>query len=70
MRAADAEVAAAPEAEGADASWAIYQGGHSWKTWTPHISQMLMMASHDFAHPLGGASPTCATGAPGDGQPG
>ena len=50
---------AALKAEGADASWAIYPGGHSWKTWTPHIDQMLEMASRDFAHPLGAASPRC-----------
>ncbi len=45
-------MAAALKAEGARASWAVYPGGHSWKTWTPHVDQMLIMASHDFHHPL------------------
>jgi enterochelin esterase-like enzyme len=45
-------MAAALKAEGADASWAVYPGGHSWKTWTPHVDQMLIMASHDFHRPL------------------
>lgn len=58
-RAQTPEMAAALNAEGADARWAIYRGGHSWKTWTPHIDQMLSMASHDFTHPLAGASATC-----------
>jgi enterochelin esterase-like enzyme len=54
------EMVAALKAEGADACWAIYPGGHSWKTWTPHIDQMLMMAGRDFAHPLGGVRQTCS----------
>ena len=45
-------MAAALRAEGAHASWAVYPGGHSWNTWTPHVDQMLIMASHDFHHPL------------------
>ena len=45
-------MAAALRAAGARASWAVYPGGHSWKTWTPHVDQMLIMASHDFHHPL------------------
>ena len=45
-------MAAALKAEGADESWAVYAGGHSWNTWTPHVDQMLIMASHDFHHPL------------------
>ncbi len=45
-------MAAVLRAEGARASWAVYPGGHSWKTWTPHVDQMLIMASHDFRHPL------------------
>jgi len=52
-------MAAALQAEGAHESWALYPGGHSWKTWAPHVDQMLIMASHDFAHPLDGASPSC-----------
>jgi enterochelin esterase-like enzyme len=45
--------------EGAHESWAIYPGGHSWKTWTPHVDQMLIMASDDFAHPLGKVPAAC-----------
>ena len=45
-------MAAALRAEGARESWAVYPGGHSWNTWTPHVDQMLVMASHDFHHPL------------------
>ena len=33
-----------PESEGARESWAVYPGGHSWNTWTPHVDQMLVMA--------------------------
>jgi enterochelin esterase-like enzyme len=39
--------------------WAVYPGGHSWNTWSPHVDQMLIMASRDFAHPLGGRSALC-----------
>jgi enterochelin esterase-like enzyme len=52
-------MAAALNAERAHESWAIVPGGHSWNTWTPHVDQMLMMASRDFAEPLAGASPNC-----------
>jgi enterochelin esterase-like enzyme len=52
-------MAAALRREGAHESWAIYPGGHSWNTWSPHVDQMLIMASHDFSHPLSGASPSC-----------
>lgn len=45
---------------GARQSWAIVPGGHSWRTWTPYVDKMLIMASDDFAHPLArGASPSC-----------
>ena len=52
-------MAAALARHGAHESWAIYPGGHSWNTWTPHVDQMLMMAGRDFSRPLGGASPLC-----------
>jgi enterochelin esterase-like enzyme len=52
-------MAAALERHGAHESWAIYPGGHSWNTWTPHVDQMLVMASRDFSRPLGGASRVC-----------
>jgi enterochelin esterase-like enzyme len=45
--------------EGAHVGWALYPGGHSWNTWAPHVEQMLIMASHDFAHPLGGRPVKC-----------
>ena len=38
---------------GAQESWAVYPGGHSWNTWTPHVDAMLEMAGYDFDHPLG-----------------
>jgi enterochelin esterase-like enzyme len=53
------QMAAALRAEGAHVGAAIYAGGHSWNTWTPHVDQMLIMASHDFAHPLDGAPASC-----------
>jgi enterochelin esterase-like enzyme len=53
-------MAAALQAEGAHESWALYPGGHSWKTWTPHVDQMLIMASNDFARPLDGGSASCS----------
>ena len=52
-------MARALKREGAHASWAIYPGGHSWKTWTPHVDQMLMMASRDFSRPLGELPAAC-----------
>jgi enterochelin esterase-like enzyme len=52
-------MAAALHAEGAHVGSAIYAGGHSWQTWTPHADQMLIMASDDFAHPLAAASAIC-----------
>jgi enterochelin esterase-like enzyme len=48
-------MAAALRAEGADARYAIYAGGHSWNLWSPHTDQMLIMASHDFARRCPGA---------------
>ena len=43
---------AALRAEGADASYAIYPGGHSWDLWSPRLDQMLILASRDFSRPL------------------
>ena len=40
---------AALTAAGADAHYAIYPGGHNWNLWSPHMDQMLSMASHFFA---------------------
>ncbi|MFZ0088884.1 MAG: alpha/beta hydrolase-fold protein [Solirubrobacteraceae bacterium] len=57
-------MAAALRAAGADESSALYAGGHSWKTWTPHVDQMLIMASRDFAHPLGPSDPRCTERGP------
>ena len=48
-------MAAALRAEGADAHYAIYPGGHSWDLWSPRLDQMLILAGYDFEHPL--ASP-------------
>jgi enterochelin esterase-like enzyme len=42
-------MAAALRTEGADVGYAIYPGGHSWSLWTPHVDQMLIMASDLFA---------------------
>jgi enterochelin esterase-like enzyme len=53
-------MAAALRAQGAHESWALYPGGHRWQTWTPHVDQMLIMASDDFADPLDGASASCS----------
>jgi enterochelin esterase-like enzyme len=47
-----APMAAALKAEGADAGWAIYPGGHSWQLWSAHTDQMLIMAGYGFRHPL------------------
>ena len=44
-------MAAALKAEGADVHWAMYSGGHSWKLWSAHLDQMLLMAAHDVRHP-------------------
>jgi enterochelin esterase-like enzyme len=44
--------AAALRAEGADAQYAIYPGGHSWDLWSPRVDQMLILAGDDFEHPL------------------
>jgi enterochelin esterase-like enzyme len=55
-----AAMATALQAVGAHESWAIYPGGHDWRTWTPHVDQMLKMANRDFHRPLGAASPICA----------
>jgi enterochelin esterase-like enzyme len=45
-------MAAALRAEGADAQYAIYPGGHSWDLWSPRVDQMLILAGYDFEHPL------------------
>ncbi len=36
-------------AEGADAHYAIYRGGHSWKLWAPRVDDMLIRASRQFS---------------------
>ncbi|HET9105035.1 MAG TPA: alpha/beta hydrolase-fold protein [Solirubrobacteraceae bacterium] len=38
-------------AVGADATDAVYRGGHSWTLWSAHTDQMLELASRWFAHP-------------------
>lgn len=48
-------MAAALSAEGADAHYAIYPGGHSWDLWSPRLDQMLIRAGYDVTHPLPGA---------------
>ena len=45
-------MAAALADEGAQVDWAIYPGGHSWRLWSAHADQMLLMAAYDFGHPL------------------
>lgn len=42
----------AMRAVGVHVGWAIYPGGHSWNVWSGHLDQMLIMAGHDFEHPL------------------
>ncbi len=54
-----AGMAHALKAEGAHEAWAVYRGGHSWKLWSRHADQMLTMAGHAFAHPLGRAASGC-----------
>ncbi len=44
----------AMQAVGVHLGWAVYPGGHSWKVWSEHLDQMLIMAGHDFEHPLVG----------------
>lgn len=44
---------------GARESWTLVAGGHDWRTWTPRVDRMLIMASRDFARPLGGAPAAC-----------
>jgi enterochelin esterase-like enzyme len=51
-------MAEALRAEGADAQYAIYPGGHSWDLWSPRASQMLILAGYDLEHPL--ANPRAA----------
>jgi enterochelin esterase-like enzyme len=43
-------------AVGVHLGWAIYPGGHSWNVWSGHLDQMLIMAGHDFEHPLVGSA--------------
>jgi enterochelin esterase-like enzyme len=50
-------MAAALRAEGADAQYAIYPGGHSWDLWSPRVDQMLIRAGYDFGHPLASRRP-------------
>ena len=45
-------MARALNAAGAQATYAIYPGGHDWEVWYPRLNQMLILASHDFATPL------------------
>jgi enterochelin esterase-like enzyme len=45
-------MAAALRAAGAGATYAIYPGGHTWRLWSGHLDQMLIMAGYDFEHPL------------------
>jgi enterochelin esterase-like enzyme len=54
-RAQTPPMAEALRAEGADAQYAIFPGGHSWDLWSPRAEQMLILAGYDFEHPL--ASP-------------
>lgn len=49
-------MATALQRAGAQETWAIYPGSHNWKTWAPHVPQMLEMASRDFATPLQGTA--------------
>lgn len=51
-RAQTPPMAEALRAEGADAQYAIYPGGHSWDLWSPRADQMLILAGYDFEHPL------------------
>ncbi len=37
---------------GADASYAIYKGGHDWQLWYVHLNQMLILAGQDVLAPL------------------
>ena len=48
-----APMTAALRAHGADAHYAIYSGGHSWRLWNEHLNQMLILASRDVRLPLG-----------------
>jgi enterochelin esterase-like enzyme len=51
-RAQTPTMAEALRAEGADAQYAAYPGGHSWDLWSPRATQMLILAGYDFEHPL------------------
>jgi enterochelin esterase-like enzyme len=46
----------AMQAAGVRVGWAVYPGGHSWNVWSGHLDQMLIMAGHDFEHPLAGSN--------------
>ncbi|MGZ4287930.1 MAG: alpha/beta hydrolase-fold protein [Solirubrobacteraceae bacterium] len=47
-----APMATALNRAGAQATYAIYPGGHDWDVWYPRLNQMLILASHDFSTPL------------------
>ena len=47
-----APMARALDQAGADATYAIYPGGHAWDVWYPRLYQMLILASNDFSKPL------------------
>jgi len=45
-------MAAALKAAGANVRYAVFSGGHSWKLWSAHLDQMLIMAADDMRPPL------------------
>jgi enterochelin esterase-like enzyme len=47
-----APMAAELKGVGADVRYAMYSGGHSWKLWSGHLDQLLIMAGYDVRHPL------------------
>jgi enterochelin esterase-like enzyme len=47
-----APMARALNRAGAQATYAIYPGGHDWDVWYPRLNQMLILASHDFSKPF------------------
>jgi enterochelin esterase-like enzyme len=47
-----APMAAALKAEGVDAHYAVYSGGHDWNVWSAHLDQMLILAGRDVQRPL------------------
>jgi len=53
-----APMASALNRAGAQATYAIYPGGHDWDVWYPRLNQMLILASHDFSKALTAARGT------------